>query len=167
MGDFNYPDIDWDTMYHNNSSSNFVDLVLDNFLNQHVNEPTRDKNVLDLVFTSEEAMIEDLEVKEHFSTSDHNIICFNLISKTDMPLSNVIKYNYSRADYVKIIEYLKEIDWEVKFKDLDAEKMWNIFCELLNEVIMKFVPKIINKSKKFPVWMTSDAKKLRKNKICM
>src|SRR6267154_3274211 len=84
-----------------------------------------------------------------------------------MPLSNVIKYNFSRADYMKIIDCLKEIDREVKFKDLDAEKKWNIFCELLNEVIMKFVPKIINKSKKFPVWMTSDAKKLRKNKICM
>ena len=50
MGDFNYPDTDWDTMCHNSSSSNFVDLVLDNFLIQHVNEPIRDKNVLDLVF---------------------------------------------------------------------------------------------------------------------
>ena len=105
MGDFNYPDIDWGTMPHNSSSSNyFVELVLDNFLIQHVDEPTRDKNVLDLVFTSEEAMIENLEVKGHFSTSDYNIVCWNLISKTEMPLSNVPKYNYSEADYAKIIE---------------------------------------------------------------
>src|SRR6267154_294175 len=167
MGDFNYPDIDWGTVYHNSASSNFVDLVLDDFLIQHVNEPTRDKNVLDLVFTSEEAMIENLEVKEHFSTSDHNIVCWNLISKNEMPLSNVMKYNYSKADYAKIIEHLNEIDRKLKFQDLDAEKMWNIFCDIVNEVILKFVPKWINKSRKFPVWMTKEAKKQRKNKVRM
>src|SRR6267154_2524046 len=112
-------------------------------------------------------MIENLEVEEHFSTSDHNIVCWNLISKTEMPLSNVTKSNYSKADYAKIIERLKEIDWILKFQDLDAEKMWNIFCDILNEVILKFVPKKINKSRKFPVWMTKDAKKQRKNKVRM
>ena len=84
MDYFNYPDIDWETMYHKSSSTEFVDLILDNFLFQHVNVPTRDKNVLDLVFTSDEAMIENLVVKEPFSISDHNIICWNLIVKTDM-----------------------------------------------------------------------------------
>jgi len=49
MGDFNYPDINWDTMYHSNLGSEFVELVLDNFLIQHVDEPTREKNILDLV----------------------------------------------------------------------------------------------------------------------
>src|SRR6267154_2934084 len=45
--------------------------------------------------------------------------------------------------------------------------MWNIFCNILNEVILKFIPKMINKSRKFPVWMTKDAKKQRKNKVPM
>src|SRR6267154_2572726 len=45
--------------------------------------------------------------------------------------------------------------------------MWNIFCDVLNEVILKFVPRKINKSRKFPVWMTKDAKKQRKNKVRM
>src|SRR6267154_2448412 len=52
-----------------------------------------------------------------------------------MPLSNVTKYNYSKADYAKIIECLKEIDWKLKFQDLDAEKMWNIFCDILNGLV--------------------------------
>src|SRR6267154_4323650 len=112
-------------------------------------------------------MIENLEVKEHFSTSDHNIVCWNLVSKIEMPLSNGTKSNYSKADYAKIIERLKEIDRKLKFQDLDAEKMWNIFCDTLNEVILTFVPKKINKSRKFPVWMTKDAKKQRKNKVRM
>src|SRR6267154_208483 len=45
--------------------------------------------------------------------------------------------------------------------------MSNIFCDILNEVILKFVPKKLNKSRKVPVWMTKDAKKQRKNKVRM
>ena len=60
---------------------------------------------------------------------------------------------------------MKEIDWELKFQDLDAERMRNIFCDILNEVILKCVPKKINKSRKFPVRMTKDAKKQRKIKF--
>jgi hypothetical protein len=141
-----------------NSSSKFVDLILDNYLFQHVSEPTREKNILDLVFTSEEGMVENVEIKEHFSTSDHNIVCWNLITKTDMLQTNTLKYNYSRANYVKINNYLNEIDWETKLQDLDIESLWNTFYGILNDVIVKFVPKVKNKSKKFPIWMTADAR---------
>jgi len=43
--------------------------------------------------------------------------------------------------------------------------MWNAFCDVVKEVILIFVPKMTNKSNKFPVWMTNDAKRLRKSKI--
>ena len=131
MGDFNYPYIKWDTMYHNTSSADFVDLVLDNFLIQHVNQPTRDMNILDLVFTSEQSW-DRLEVNEHISTSDYNIICWILNTKTDIDDNNVIKYNFLRANYAKITESLKDIDWEQKFQDLDAENRWNLFSDALN-----------------------------------
>jgi hypothetical protein len=162
MGDFNYPDIDWDTLSHNHSSSDFIDLILDSYLIQHVNEPTRENNILDLVFTSESSMVENLEIKEHLSTSDHNIICWDLICKTDISQTSVIKYNYSTADYVKINKHLNDIDWETSLKDLDPESMWETFCDLVNEVIIKLVPKMRSKSKGVPVWMTRDVKKTQK-----
>ena len=46
-------------------------------------------------------------------------------------------------------------------------KKHGIWPDQLNDVILKFVPKMINKSRKFPAWMTKDAKKQRKNKIRM
>ena len=58
MKDFNSPDIDWDTLNHNHLSNKFIDLILDSYLFQHVNEPTRKTNVLDLILTSEENMVE-------------------------------------------------------------------------------------------------------------
>ena len=112
-------------------------------------------------------MIDSLKVNENFSTSDHNIICWILNTKTDMDDKNVIKYNFRRANYAQITEGLKDIDWEQRFQHLDAEQMWNLFSDILNEAILNFVPKMSSKVKKFPVWMTKDAKKDRNNKLRM
>ena len=46
----------------------FVELLQDNFLFQHVDVPTRDGNILDLVISNEIAMVDELKVLEHFST---------------------------------------------------------------------------------------------------
>src|SRR5215469_13730913 len=43
-----------------------------------VNESTRSDNILDLIITSNEEFIDNLKVKESFSTSDHRIIRFNV-----------------------------------------------------------------------------------------
>ena len=111
-------------------------------------EPTRN-NVLDLVLTSEEAMIENLEIKENLSTSDHNIIYWHLITKTEMHQNTATKFNFSRADYANLMECLRKIDWDLKFQDQDVEKMWNVFSDIMNELIVQFVPKVISKSKSF------------------
>jgi len=62
MGDFNYPGINWQTLDCDASSVNFLEIVQDTFLVQHVLSPTRGDNVLDLVLSSEEGMIKELEV---------------------------------------------------------------------------------------------------------
>jgi hypothetical protein len=74
MGDFNYPGVNWDTMSSDSKGSEFLDLVQDLYLVQHVHKPTRENNILDFVVTSEQNMVEDLVVKEHLANSDHNIV---------------------------------------------------------------------------------------------
>ena len=73
MGDFNYPSVNWETLEADTVGEELLDLVNDCYLIQHVNIPTRDLNVLDLVFSSEDGMVENLHVKEHVGNSDHNI----------------------------------------------------------------------------------------------
>ena len=46
MGDFNYPDIDWDTWNSKGDTTDsieykFVEYLQDNFLYQHITKPTR------------------------------------------------------------------------------------------------------------------------------
>ena len=55
----------WEMLEANILSEEFLDLVNDCYLTQHVNTPTRDSNVLDLFFSSEDGMVENLHVKEH------------------------------------------------------------------------------------------------------
>jgi hypothetical protein len=52
MGDFNFPGINWDTLESGTNAIEFKDQVMDNYLIQHVHEPTRESNILDLVLTS-------------------------------------------------------------------------------------------------------------------
>ena len=99
MGDFNYPSVNSETLETDILGEEFLDLVNDCYLIQHVNTPTRDSSVLDLVFSSEDGMVENLHVKEHLGNSDHNIITWNI--SLDSTRRNVSKsvHNYNKADY--------------------------------------------------------------------
>ena len=79
MGDFNYPKINWDTLDCDSSSTAFRDLILDNYLYQHVRQPTRENNILDLVISSNVNMVNDVQVLEHLGNSDHNILLWKSI----------------------------------------------------------------------------------------
>ena len=79
-GDFNYPDIDWSTWTtsksQNHESQKCIDACSDTFLHQHVLEPTRyrhgqHQNVLDLILTNEEDMIQNIEYLPSIGISDH------------------------------------------------------------------------------------------------
>ena len=48
-------------------------------MEQRAMEPTRGKNILDLVITSDENMIENVSVGEHFNTSDHQVVRWGLL----------------------------------------------------------------------------------------
>ena len=68
----------------------FVELLDDNFMFQHVNAPTREGNILDFVISNEIAMVEELKLVELFSTSDHNMVEFQLVLKPGVCDTNTI-----------------------------------------------------------------------------
>ena len=63
MGDFNYPNVDWQLLQGDRSSEEFLDLVQDCFLFQHVKGPTRENNILDLIFSTEENALSDVIIR--------------------------------------------------------------------------------------------------------
>ena len=74
MGDFNHGNIKWDTLQSTGvEDSTFLCLVQDNFLTQHVFEPTRAARVLDIVLSSQKEFVDNVEIQEPLGSSDHSV----------------------------------------------------------------------------------------------
>jgi hypothetical protein len=76
MGDFKYPKIKWDTLDSDSSSRAFRGLILDNYLYEHVRQPTRENNILDLIISSNVNMVNDVQVLQHLGNSDHKFTTY-------------------------------------------------------------------------------------------
>jgi hypothetical protein len=79
LGDFNITGINWINLSSQRNSvlqNLLVDIVHDHFLNQLIDQPTRDLNILDLILTTSIDYVQDVQVGEPFS--DHNLITFKI-----------------------------------------------------------------------------------------
>ena len=73
MGDFNHGNIKWDTLQSTGvEDRTFLCLVQENFLTQHVLEPTRAARVLDIVLSSQKEFVDNVVIQEPLGSSDHN-----------------------------------------------------------------------------------------------
>eukprot|EP00061_Rhincodon_typus_P008719 g31581.t1 len=80
MGDFNFPNIDWNLLSENRlDGADFVKYAQEGFLTKYVDRLTRWKTILDLVIGNELGQVSDLLVGEHFSDRDHNFLTFTIV----------------------------------------------------------------------------------------
>jgi hypothetical protein len=164
MGDFNYRDIDWESMETSGEGSKFIDLIQDCFLEQHVKKATRGNNTLDLVFSTEPSLVEDVTIGCPVANSDHNVIYFKIPRRVDQRVSKQEVFNYHKADYVKICDKLYSVDWDKQLQGSDVEKMWQNVKRELIKCWGEFVPKRKLKKRKFPLWMRRHIIKMIKTK---
>ena len=80
--DFNYPNIDWNNLHTTHDGSDFMNLIMDNFLCQHVNFPTRVNNILDLFISSDPNMVDNLQCVGKLGSRDHVLVLAELNFKT-------------------------------------------------------------------------------------
>ena len=161
VGDFNFNQIDWvnlEVKNSNNSCINFMKVIQDNYLIQHIKEPTRvrgsdEPSVLDLVLTDDD-FINDIEHLSPLGKSDHAILNISC-NLTPMEICSAPKYNYSKGNYDALRAFMN-LDWERFFGDSceDVEIMWSAFKDKLVQGIERFIPKIGN----FNEWKKSSWK---------
>ena len=73
MGDFNHWNINCDTLQSTGvEDRTLLCLVLDNFLIQHVLEPTRAARVLDIVLSSQKEFVDNVVIQEPMGGGNHN-----------------------------------------------------------------------------------------------
>ena len=89
MGDFSHGHIQWESLESAGGDGHqFLLLTQDCFLTQHVLEPTRCGNVLDLMLSSQNELVDNVNVHESLGSSDHNQIHFNIKVKTGNTYKN-------------------------------------------------------------------------------
>ena len=128
MGHFHYPNIKWGSRRTDNAGAKFVELIDDCYLHQHVREPTRYDNILDLVFSSEADMIEDVDVREPALNSDHCTIHYKLVVRRQAK-NNPDRQtrDCNRGDWKSIRRDLHAIAWKPLLEDKTCEEQLKIF----------------------------------------
>jgi len=118
------------------SASLLCDIVRDNFLHQLVKDPTRHFNVLDLVFTNQPDLVEDVQVIDNLLHTDHNPIQFmlNAVSPPQLHHQRVL-YNYKKADLSLLCDTLSHVSWNIIEGTCDIEESWQLFKDLFLSAI--------------------------------
>ena len=145
----------------------FLKLTLDCFLTQHVKEPTRGGNILDIVLSKPGELVEDVEITEPLGTSDHNVAKFKIPVPIDEDNWKTEYYDYRQAHIKNMMKYLNKTKWEDIFGGCeDCEEMWKICKGVHDELIKLFVPTKTRKRKSsLPVWWSRTIQSLRKKRL--
>ena len=166
-GDFNYKEIDWlneNALPGQQHLQDFIHTLQDCFLYQHVTELTRYQanetpNVLDLILSSEEGMIEDLAYNPPLGESDHICLTFKLQQfhnkKDTRPVHNIFKTNYTA-----VREELSKPNWH-ELLNSNFETDYDTFFNYRRNSMEKHSP--LNKSLKERknIYMMAEAIRLK------
>ena len=182
LGDFNFPSIKWsngfvdDILSGEESTENqFVDIVNEIFLYQHVCIPTFQQtdfisnNILDLVFSKSSERVHELESNAILGNISHGhlVLTFKLaLDDSIEEESPKYKFDYTRSDFHKITENMDKIDWNFMLNNLSVQEMYDVFVEILSKACNTFVPKIninLKKKRKNP-WFTEEVGNLVRKK---
>ena len=125
LGDFNFPKINWHTLSGDSAASAlFCEFVFDNDLDQLVTESTHCQgNTLDLILTNCSRIVHDVKAhKKRCIPTDHFIISFSI--QTPVLPSSSLKsrfvYNFSKADFNLMADYLLDCNFEPCLSSLDV-----------------------------------------------
>ena len=119
-GDFNYKEIDWENEFVEECNIHltpFINTIQDHFLMQHVTEPTRYRqgeqpNLLDLILTNEEGMVQNLTYHPGLGDSDHCCLKFDLNCYAHYSNTTEKSMNYYKANYRAIRNKLRMVNWD-------------------------------------------------------
>ena len=171
-GDFNLPNIDWNTKTVNPGGKNkqFCDSVLDLMddysLEQVVQEPTRGKNILDLCFTNQPSLVNKVNIVS--GISDHDIVIMDSSIKPKFNKKKSRKvYRFTDENIASVRRGLELFN--TKFLKSNphlnsVDKNWSFFKTSIQEVVEKYVPSKMTSTRYHLPWMDKNLKKLSSKK---
>ena len=160
LGDFNFPDIDWDTLSgHSPNSNQFCDMIFQANLSQLIDGPTHiHGNILDLLLTNMEDNIYQLQIfPDHLLLSDHYNITFQVSTcYTSSKSTSYLSFNYTKGDYQGLHQHLLLCDFTTCYLSHDIELVWSTIEHLIIDAMQLFIPVRKIHANQHPPWFNSD-----------
>lgn len=174
-GDFNYPELTWNPQtspkseYH--PASLFLENVRDNFLYQHVGNPTHARSdqsptTIDLIITNEEEMLDNLNHTAPLGKSHHDCLVYNYRCYTKSEEKYTATFKLNKGNYDDLRHDLSNITW-FEEENADIDEMWVEFHSKLLDNCHQHIPmtKQNTKGRKPDApWMTDRVKTKIKEK---
>ncbi|KAF2357571.1 Endonuclease/exonuclease/phosphatase [Trinorchestia longiramus] len=159
MGDFNLPHINWTTRQSQAPGSKVIDLMNTNSLQQHVNEPTRGNNILDLVMTTTDLSINGLEVTDKIG--DHQMIDFSLeVQDPNTRTQHKQVLDYKRVNFELMKEELGSYNHEVLMNNKNAEECYMILKDKNATATDHHIPRKRIRPTNNPPWFSQEIERL-------
>ena len=141
LGDFNMPEVIWDSPHaYNPSSELLINLAILLLLNQNVSTPIRKSIVLDLIFCSYE-LIKGVDVSECFSSSDHCLIKTETYIPVDPiiiqakcinpPMTSIEKFDFNRSDWINLSQSFKFTNRILKLDQVSPDEFLPVAINIL------------------------------------
>lgn len=176
MGDFNIPELGWNfcptasylipdnPMVAISSKSKYnSDALLETMslgsLKQYNSIKNQNLRILDLVLSnslnvSVGTAIPLLNLDRHHPALEVELKVF--VQSKQPNRNNHPRYNFNKCDYPHIKHDLSNIDWHLELKqEHDVDTNVNVFYAILNDIIKKHTPLMINKNNSYPVWFST------------
>ena len=166
VGDFNILEFDWNTScasVDSNTATLLSDIIHDNFLFQLVKDPTRNGNILDLVFVTSPDLVYDLNIGPPFS--DHNSISM-LLRRKSLPgrKSQKLTFSFKKANWDHLRNLLYYTPWHCAFMEANIDRTWAAWSDLLLSAVDECIPRRTAKRNSNVPWINGDLIKMCKKR---
>jgi hypothetical protein len=122
-------------------------------------------SLLDLVFTDEENLIDDIEYQVPVGLSDHACLSWTLATSKATCLCDEEKRNFWAGNYNEINIKLDTINWDELFEDETTETMWTKFVSVLSNLTLQHIPlKNDKNNNRKDKWISNKTVKLMKER---
>ena len=180
MGDFNFPNVDWEScvalpgasLSNRLSFDILYEFIGEHMLSQYITKSTRGENCLDLFFTNSPNLVAHIDTSDT-PMSDHRLVDIYFSHNPCQPIhqkppdfdESFRGLDFSKADYDKINSCLSAIDM-VALRELcdDPEDFPDLFTMVILQICTMFCPKKRPPSKKQNTSLRVLSRKKRKIK---
>lgn len=162
IGDFNYPNVNFEEMTGDGEGSRLIDFMENNYFTQYVLEPTRENNILDLILSNNDQIIENVEIEDGLNDSDHNSITFNLKIQSSIQSNNSVIPDFSRANFDLLRAEILEISHNIMESQDNVLEIFDYFKANFHSIENNCIPRKIKRSNIncAPKWFNREIKNL-------